>query len=438
MEGEPKLPPSWAASIGLGAADAAKNELKAVRQQLEEALAQNKVLRAKADNSRGVDDATRERDAWRRRAEKAEKKVEALTKRRPLPKNAAHARLLRRLKRNIAREMRDAEQGFVINKVTEKHGKTEVRRVAVCPQMLVLKWCHAHEAFGSTSKWLDLRTVKKVEYGPKARASKLFPEVSPWLCFSLVTADRSYDFITSNDSSARCFVLSISRLCEGFAEGIFKTRGEFESAKGWHKLKTGTQRRGLTLSQVFTEALQQRAFQLPPAEIVEDAFEPDLPDHGTAEAQPKPMDLFDFCDESPTSVKQSAPAMVAQPSLKSNLPTTTTFAPAFARTLSNWMSAPTAPGAAACQGTLPKPGENWVFTGAVDRVDLYRDPGGAEWVNEMTCRGPNNDRRMVTILSMLPQQRMVEIRGTDKLKFVKGWARLLDDNGAWLIEQAPK
>ena len=25
-----------------------------------------------------------------------------------------------------------------------------------------------------------------------------------------------------------------------------------------------------------------------------------------------------------------------------------------------------------------------VFTGAVDRVDLYRDPGGAEWVNEMT------------------------------------------------------
>ena len=101
------------------------------------------------------------------------------------------------------------------------------------------------------------------------------------------------------------------------------------------------------------------------------------------------------------------------------------LAACWSRTLSNWMSAPTAPGAAACQGsriatvckvsgspspgcigTLPKPGENWVqhsawdtcrscsvalrhrftkvFTGAVDRVDLYRDPGGAEWVNEMT------------------------------------------------------
>ena len=65
----------------------------------------------------------------------------------------------------------------------------------------------------------------------------------------------------------------------------------------------------------------------------------------------RPMDLFDFCDESPTSAplphsrstpvavasriqftfrKQSAPAMVAQPSRKSNLPTTT-FGPAFAR-----------------------------------------------------------------------------------------------------------
>ena len=32
----------------------------------------------------------------------------------------------------LRREMRDAEQGFVINKVTEKHGKTE----AVCEQRI--------------------------------------------------------------------------------------------------------------------------------------------------------------------------------------------------------------------------------------------------------------------------------------------------------------
>ncbi|CAE6919674.1 unnamed protein product [Symbiodinium natans] len=435
MNGEPKLPASWAASIGLGPAEATKNELKVLKQQLEEALAQNKALREQLESSRSGKDS--ERDAWRDRAQKAEKKVQALTKCRPLPKNAAHARLLRRLRRNIAHEMLDAERGFVINKVTEKHGKTEVRRVAVCPHTLVLKWCHAQEAFGSTSKWMDLRTVKKIEYGPKARASKLFPEVSPWLCFSLITADRSYDFITSNDSSARCFVLSISRLCESVAEGVVKTRGEFESAKGWHKLKTGAQRKGLTLSKVFTEALQQRAAELPPIQETIADSAPPLPEAGSEEASTKPMDLFDFCDESPSFAKQPAPAMTAQPSLKSNLPRAT-LGPTIARTLTSWMSAPTSPGAAARQGALPKPGETWVFTGSVDRVDLYRDPGATEWVNDMTCRGPNNDRRMVTIVSMDSQLQMVEIRGTDKLKFVKGWARLLDDSGAWLIEQAPK
>eukprot|EP00913_Durusdinium_trenchii_P004935 g4582.t1 len=30
---------------------------------------------------------------------------------------------------------------------------------------------------------------------------------------------------------------------------------------------------------------------------------------------------------------------------------------------------------------------------------------------------------------------MVEIRGTDKLKFVKGWARMVDDHGNWLLEK---
>ena len=144
----------------------------------------------------------------------------------------------------------------------------------------------------------------------------------------------------------------------------------------------------------------------------------------------RPMDLFDFCDESPTSAplphsrstpvavasrmqftfrKQSAPAMVAQPSRKSNLPTTTSdqllqgsaccvlkkggclkpqhisVSACWSRTLSNWMSAPTAPGAAAsqgsriatvrkvsgspsseCIGTLPKPGENWAQHSAWD------------------------------------------------------------------------
>mmetsp|Transcript_36895 Transcript_36895/g.82415 ORF Transcript_36895/g.82415 Transcript_36895/m.82415 type:complete len:452 (+) Transcript_36895:69-1424(+) len=451
MNGEPKIPAHWAASIGLGPDP--RNELKLVKQQLEEVQAQNRALSAKLGNSRPGDDLevrnlTQERDAWRLRAEKAEKKAEVLTKRRPQPKNAAHARLLRRLKRNIAREMRDAQQGFVIQKVTEKHGKTEVRRVAVDTDTLVLKWCKAQESFNSTSKWLNLRTVQRIDYGPKARASQLFPEAAPWLCFSLVTAERSYDFITSNDSSARCFVLCVSRLCEGTAEGILHTRGEFECRKGWYKLQTGLSRRGLTVGEVFLAALQQRAAALPPPEIVTaEASEADdqvamLPDTSAE----KPMDLFAFCDEpsSPSGTncrKSSVPSVVVKTSsIKSQPPVTATTSgsvgPSFARTFTSWMTSPST--VSSPQGALPKAGETWVFTGCVDRVDLYRDSGASEWVNEMTCRGPNNERRMVTIVSVKADQQMVEIRGTDKLKFVKGWVGLLDSDGAALLEQAPK
>eukprot|EP00438_Fugacium_kawagutii_P000836 Skav202986 [mRNA] locus=scaffold2267:24288:31069:- [translate_table: standard] len=84
----------------------------------------------------------------------------------------------------------------------------------------------------------------------------------------------------------------------------------------------------------------------------------------------------------------------------------------------------------------PKAGETWVFTGVTEAVQLYRSAEGTEWVNEMTCRS-QSERRMVTIISALPQQNMVEIRGTDKLKFVKGWTRMVDDDGNWLLEQAP-
>eukprot|EP00913_Durusdinium_trenchii_P004936 g4583.t1 len=164
------------------------------------------------------------------------------------------------------REIRDAQQGFVIKKVTEKHGKTEVRRVAVCPNTCVLKWCHVEESFGPTSKSVDLQTVQRLDFGPSARAAKLFPEVMPWLCFSVITGERSYDFIGSNESSTRCFVLCISRLCEKFAGGTFRTRHDFEVAKGWCKLKTGhgCQRRGRTLLQEFLTSVQHVGATLPP------------------------------------------------------------------------------------------------------------------------------------------------------------------------------
>ncbi|CAJ1408003.1 unnamed protein product [Effrenium voratum] len=435
MASQPKPPPHWA---GLGLGSGAESALK---QQLQEAQAANEALNAKLQAAK---------DLWQRLEEAELKECEArkqltvcqaqleklkaeLEKRIRRPKGRVTARLLRNLESNIAREMCDARQGFVIQKVTEKHGKTEVRRVAVCPSTSRLKWCHARECLGESSKTLDLTVVQKIEYGPGSRAFKLYPEASPWLCFSLITAERSYDFISSNENSARCFVLSISRLCEGKADGGFRSRRQFESAKGWCKLKTGCQRRGSTMQKAILSALQQAAESLPaiPASesesLVADSTAA-VQQEGLAE---KPMDLFDFCDELKGESSPKLPA--AQPKIGQR-PSTTSLA-AVSRGLTRWISSSSGSPAG---GGWPRPGETWVFTGIVDHVDLYRSADSNEWVNEMTCRGQNSERRMVNIVSVLPQQNMVEIRGTDKLKFVKGWARMVDDNGQWLLEEAPK
>mmetsp|Transcript_9210 Transcript_9210/g.15714 ORF Transcript_9210/g.15714 Transcript_9210/m.15714 type:complete len:439 (+) Transcript_9210:49-1365(+) len=431
-----RLPAGWASAVGMGG-----SEVETLKNQLREAqMANNDVLaQMKATESswrKCIEEAEQKEAQARQELERCKAKFE---KWRP-PKSPELSRLLHKLKRNVAREMRDAQQGFVIQKVTEKHGKTEVRRVAVCPHTQILKWCHANESFGPTAKTLDLRLVQKLEFGQAARAAKIIPEASPWHCFSLVTAERSYDFIASNENSTRCFVLSISRLCEGKAEGVFRTRHDFEVTKGWARLKLGCKRRGSSITQDFLLALQKVGEKLPKAAPMQ-----------TDEAYSKPMDIFDFCNEpkdepreriisTGSNIQSFSSAGGATPknatpngSFKplERLASATDDLGANARGFMAWMTPFGSSGA-----VWPKAGETWVFTGAVEHVDLYRSAEGTEWVNEMTCRS-QSERRMVTIISALPQQNMVEIRGTDKLKFVKGWARMVDDNGNWLLEKAP-
>lgn len=426
------------------------SEVETLKVQLREAQSANDDLieqlkAAQTSWKKCIEDA--EQKAAHARQELQRFKAEKVGKKFPAHP-AVVRRLQRKLRRNVAREMSDAQQGFVIQKVTEKHGKTEVRRVSVCPQTCMLKWCHAQDSLAQNisqkvgagaPKSLDLQTVERLEYGIGARAAKLIPEASPWHCFSVSTAERSYDFIGSNEKSTRCFVLSISRLCEDNAEGTFRSRHDFEVSKGWAKLKYGNKRRGTTMAKDFLQALRKVGATLPKSKPVPvNAKLPEVSDLS------KPMDLFDFCNEEakmedpPQRTTSAGSELLSNPgaSPKSN----GSFKPALGRLASatdegarGFMSWMTGSGGGA---VWPKAGETWVFTGAVDQVDLYRAADATEWVNEMTCRS-QSERRMVTIISALPQQNMVEIRGTDKLKFVKGWTRMVDADGQWLLEKAP-
>jgi len=428
-----RLPAGWAGAVGAGSGtDDMRTQLREAPNSKEDFMAQMKAAETH----------------WQRQIEEAERK--ALLARQELerckaksfkpPKSPPLARLLRKLDRNVAHEMRDAQQGFVIQKVTEKHAKIEVRRVAVCPHTRILKWCHANESFGPACKTLDLQTVQRLKTGPASRAAKTIPEAVPWHCFQLITAERSYDFIASNETSARCFVLSISRLCEGTAEGTFRTRHDYEMKKGWSRLKLGCKRRGTSIPQEFLAAVLKVAATRPKPEPKVVANDTDAS---------KPMDLFAFCNEpGGVSVKEEIPqrSTSTKSTSQGTASPTSSFGGSFqpvartatdqannSRGLMSWMT----PFGGSSGVVWPRAGETWVFTGAVDAVDLYRSPEATEWVNEMTCRSAS-ERRMVTIISALPQQNMVEIRGTDKLKFVKGWARMVDDSGNWLLEKAPK
>eukprot|EP00435_Cladocopium_sp_Y103_P012824 s1279_g3.t1 len=127
-----RLPAGWASAVGMGGSgevDTLKNQLREAQMANNDMLAQMKATETswrKCIEEAEQKEIRREAKA-RQELERCKAKVE---KRRP-PKSPAVARLLRKLKRNVAREMSDAQQGFVIQKVTEKHGKTEVRRVAV-------------------------------------------------------------------------------------------------------------------------------------------------------------------------------------------------------------------------------------------------------------------------------------------------------------------
>merc|ERR1711974_539513 len=92
--------------------------------------------------------------------------------------------------------------------------------------------------------------------GSMARASVIHKGASdepPWQCFTLYTIKCPYDFICPSEETARCFVLSISRMCH-WAAGAMPTRHAFETAKAWCKLQERGYRERKTLRRLFLDA----------------------------------------------------------------------------------------------------------------------------------------------------------------------------------------
>jgi len=165
--------------------------------------------------------------------------------------------------KNLSHEVSRAEKGAVLEKVCFRSRKRQRRFVRIDGTSLV--WGKDLRGTRSSSR-LNLEDVIRIDYGRSARACALHPELPTWLCFSLYTARRSFDFCglpggELDEDTVRCFVLGISCICRSTC-GTVPTRGRFAVQKVLCKLDAHCVHSGLSRGQLFLRAIERTAREL--------------------------------------------------------------------------------------------------------------------------------------------------------------------------------
>lgn len=245
----------------LGAAEAADQRVATERVDAEERLREMQCdfEREREDmKARLADESERRRKLEEELGRKEQWQRERNIKRqRRLGMDRGLLRLERALERNIARDMFELEQGAVLEKVHEKNCRRETRLVTVSPDEMQMRWSKDVRGKPCRSQsHLNLFEVIRIHYGSMARACVIHTELPPWLCFSLHTARRSYDFCCPNEETVQRFVLGLSRLCD-CASGTITTRSHFVALCGWCKLEEHCFRREISLGRLFIEAIDR-------------------------------------------------------------------------------------------------------------------------------------------------------------------------------------
>mmetsp|Transcript_23160 Transcript_23160/g.42645 ORF Transcript_23160/g.42645 Transcript_23160/m.42645 type:complete len:677 (+) Transcript_23160:187-2217(+) len=198
----------------------------------------------------------------------------------------------RALEHNIAREMKIATTGTDLMKVHDGAGqKKEVRFVVVSDGEMLMKWSKTPGRLSSSCTNLDLYSVIRLDYGSMSRPAILHDE-QPWLCFSLYSTKRSYDFICPNEAVTRAYVLTLSRLCN-WASGAVQTRSRFEYLKGWCKIEESCYKKKTSLSAALIRAAgitsrrtRQSGLTLPGERVVPTGSDQPLPTPQSAYGAP--------------------------------------------------------------------------------------------------------------------------------------------------------
>jgi len=211
--------------------------------EMEERLSSESALRQKLEEElRRIDQSQQERNGKRQRR---------------LDKDRGLVRLERALERNIARDMFELHRGLMLEKVHDRNCRREPRMVVVLADEMQMRWSKASRGVPSRSQSrLDLYEVIRIHYGSMARACVLHTDIPPWLCFSLHTPRRSYDFCCPDEDAAQRFVLGLSRLCD-WASGTIPTRSRFLALRGWCKLEDRCFHDQISMGRLFIDAIDR-------------------------------------------------------------------------------------------------------------------------------------------------------------------------------------
>eukprot|EP00922_Rhytidocystis_sp_ex-Travisia-forbesii_P022032 GHVS01032253.1.p1 GENE.GHVS01032253.1~~GHVS01032253.1.p1 ORF type:complete len:542 (+),score=97.96 GHVS01032253.1:748-2373(+) len=114
---------------------------------------------------------------------------------------------------------------------------------------------------------IPLQSIFRTEYGPHSQAqlwSNSQNKELPWRCFSLFTANRSFDFITKDDRTAESFVIGLGRLIASHSTpAVIQSRSEFLVRRVNLKLAAYGARRGISLQTLWLEAIRRTLSQQP-------------------------------------------------------------------------------------------------------------------------------------------------------------------------------
>merc|ERR1719161_864910 len=153
---------------------------------------------------------------------------------------------------NETRELMLAESGAVLDKV-DTRGKREKRWVRLSNEDYMLKWGKDMKS-KKTNSQLDLNEVIRIDYGRMARAAVPNIDTPPWLCFSLYTASRSFDFVCPDEETTQAFTLAISRMCD-WASGSVPSRSRFITSKALCKIDVVCEDNNMSRARLFMDAI---------------------------------------------------------------------------------------------------------------------------------------------------------------------------------------